>query len=274
MNTIKPVSVQQLKQKRKSFQRQHRVRFGQQLWQFFLLTSLISGLGWFLTLPQWLIRSPQQIQIQGNNILPGAKIRQLLVLSYPQSIFRIPASGLEQQLESASPIQEAQVTRKLLPPQVTITVTEKQPVAIILDDKLLEKRITSSPQTRGFLDATGLLLPKHFYQTVQADFALPQLKVIGYRQQEKTSWSEIYEVISSQSNVAIREVDWRDINNLILKTELGNVHLGTYGSKVKLIQKFQALAKMKELPSHLHPKDIDYIDLSNPEVPAIQLISD
>jgi cell division protein FtsQ len=97
---------------------------------------------------------------------------------------------------------------------------------------------------------------------------LPQLIVIGLTAQFKPFWTQLYEAIS-QSSLKVTEINFQDPTNLILKTELGNVHLGSPSNR--LPEQIQALAQMRRLPSEVSLSNIDYIDIKNPAVPLVQM---
>jgi cell division protein FtsQ len=65
------------------------------------------------------------------------------------------------------------------------------------------------------------------------------------------------------------EIDWQDPMNLILKTELGTVHLGA--PSFHLSEKIRVMAQMRHLPVQLNLSEIEYIDLKNPEYPLVQM---
>lgn len=65
------------------------------------------------------------------------------------------------------------------------------------------------------------------------------------------------------------EIDCQNPANLILKTELGNVHLGVIGSQ--LPEQIKVLAQMRHLSAKLNSGQIEYIDLKNPEFPLVQM---
>jgi cell division protein FtsQ len=56
---------------------------------------------------------------------------------------------------------------------------------------------------------------------------------------------------------------------LILKTELGNVRLGPYNSRFS--ERLELLERMRKLPEAVNPAQIDYIDLTNPQSPALKM---
>ena len=187
-------------------------------------------------------------------------------MSYPQSLLQIKPQKLIEQLESTGPIAEATVTRHLLPPSITIEVRERRPVAIATS---LTAVNGSKPREQvGFLDEQGIWMPKSSYTKVADHLELPTLKMIGFGKQNRPYWSELYQIIS-RSTVKISEIDWQNPRNLLLKTELGNVHVGADISQ--LSDQLAVLARMRQLPAHLDKGKILYIDLTNPKSPSVQL---
>ncbi len=65
------------------------------------------------------------------------------------------------------------------------------------------------------------------------------------------------------------EIDCQDPANIILKTELGIVHLGSYSSH--LTTQFKVLAQMRRLTQQVKSSQIAYIDLTNPKTPSVQM---
>jgi cell division protein FtsQ len=123
-------------------------------------------------------------------------------------------------------------------------------------------------QPAGLLDEEGVLMPESSYQSNSANIELPTLKVIGSSDQYRPYWSEVYQAVS-HSPIKVFEIDWQDPANLILKTELGNVHFGPYSSRFS--EQLGILDRMRELPTRVSPSKIAYINLKNPDFPAIQM---
>ena len=111
-------------------------------------------------------------------------------------------------------------------------------------------------------------MPESSYQSNSANVELPTLKVIGSSDQYRPYWSEVYQAVS-HSPIKVFEIDWQDPANLILKTELGNVHFGPYSSRFS--EQLGILDRMRELPTRVSPSKIAYINLKNPDFPAIQM---
>lgn len=229
---------------------------------------MATGLVWAVTLPDWVIRQPEQIVIEGNHFLSRQAIRSLLPLSYPQSLLQIQPQALAKSLESQSPIAKATVSRQLLPPGLTIQVKERKPVAIAQSPAHLNSKTSDSTASMGLLDEQGVWMPRSIYTQLEQNQELPTLKVIGSNAQYRPYWSVVYQAVN-QSAMKVLEIDWQDPANLILKTELGTVHFGPYSSR--FTEQLTVLDRMRELPTRIQPSKIVYIDLKNPDFPAIQM---
>lgn len=277
MTSIVSVSPADLSQRRQTLRRQRRRHTVHDIWRTLALSSLALGLLWGSTQPVWVIRNPEQISIEGNQLLSSRTIRSLLSLSYPQSLLRIEPQALAAKLESRqSLIAKATVTRQLFPPSLTVQIQERQPVAIActnvrcsLSIAAKEGKTRSQQSTVGLLDEKGAWMPIKSNTSIDKSFPLPNLKIIGSREQYLPYWSQLYQVVR-RSPVKISEIDWQDPENLILKTELGIVHLGSYSSQ--LGEQLKVLDRLRQLSAKLNGRQIAYIDLKKPEAPAIQLL--
>jgi cell division protein FtsQ len=120
----------------------------------------------------------------------------------------------------------------------------------------------------GLVDEQGVWMPLEKYTALNRSVKLPTLKVIGPPQHYRPYWSELYQVVI-HSPVKVFQIDCQDPANLILKTELGNVHFGAYSSR--FAYQLSVLDRMRQLPSYLNTSQIVYIDLKNPDSPSIQM---
>lgn len=265
MTSLTSVSQTELTSRRKKLRRQRKMKSLQTSWQIIALFGIVGSLIWFTTLPNWVIRKPEQIAIEGNKLLGKSTIRSLLDIKYPQSLWRLQPQEIAQKLESKAPISQATVIRQLVPPGMTIKLKERQPVAIA---QLSAKNSLQSSQV-GLLDETGVFLPINIYTSQNPSLQLPTLKIIGYLEEYRPYWPKLYQAIS-RSPVKIFEIDCSDRANLILKTELGIVHFGAYSPRFSA--QLNVLDRMRELPNHLPTSQIAYIDLKNSDNPAIQML--
>jgi len=251
----------EIRQRRLALKRQRQVRILQSLWQLLLISSLTGGLIWASFLPKWGIRQSQQVQIQGNQYLSTEALHQILTPTSSDSVIILSPQQITNRLQRQAPIKQATVARDLYPPQLTIAVDERKPVAVTVANPN-----TVNPLGKGYLDATGVWMPKESYRSSAK--LTSSLKVIGYRPQYRFQWAQIYPQLQA-SPVDIQAVNWQNPANLILETELGKVHLG--GNTAILSQQLQLLAKLKNLPEKVPPKEIRYINLKNPDFILIEL---
>lgn len=253
------ISLEKLALRRKALKKQRKIRYFQGIWRSLLITGLAGGLFWVTTLPNWVIRRSEQIEIEGNHYMSPEQVRSLLKIIYPQSIWQVQPQSIISQLEQFGPIENAQVSRQLMPPRLIITITERQPVAQAVDP--------NNPKgMMGFLDEQGNWMPKSSYPFTQKE--LPPLKAVGFTPDRLRSWAILYQTLKN-APLTIREINWQDPNNLILKTPIGLVYCGS--SLHQFDQQMIALAKMRNLSSQINPADVLYIDLRDPQSPALQM---
>lgn len=255
--TIASVSSDSLKDQRLTLVSQRRFKIGQALWRFSVLCSLAVGLGWMMTNKAWMIKKDSQIEVKGLHLMSPQMIYSLLSLSYPQSLWRLETHQLSQQLEKSPPVANAIITRHLFPPEIVIEIKERQPIAI-----------AQSNQKWGFLDEQGIFIPQKFYNLSQKGLKPPTLKVLGYSSNYQPYWLKLYPLLQNFP-IKIFAIDWQDYSNLVLVTELGNIHLGNYTTQ--LSKKLSVLAKMRDLSKQIPIQQIVYIDVSNPDSPVVQL---
>ncbi|MEH2255444.1 cell division protein FtsQ/DivIB [Nostoc sp.] len=262
MAGIISVSRTHLAQRRQKLRRQRRMRIIQAIWRTFAITGLASGLLWVAVQPVWMLKAPKQIVMKsGNKLLSDQTTQSLLVLSYPQSLWRIEPSAIANSLKKQPTIAQAIVRRRLFPPGLIIEIQERVPVAVTQTRG--NKKVTI-----GLLDASGVWMPLEKYTSLNPTRKLPNLRVIGSPNQYCLDWTQLHEAVS-QSPVKVMEIDCQNPTNLILKTELGNVHLGVPGPQ--LSEQIKVLAQMRHLATKFNSGQIEYIDLKNPEFPLVQM---
>lgn len=109
---------------------------------------------------------------------------------------------------------------------------------------------------------------KSYNSQVRSKLKSLNLKVIGSPEQYRSYWTQLYQAIS-RSPVKVTEIDCQDSANLILKTELGIVHLGPYTPQLN--EKLKVLDQMRQLSTKMKSSQIAYIDLKNPQIPLVQM---
>ena len=274
MTSIPSVSQAELTKRRQTLRRERRIKLLQSIWQTLAVSGILGGLIWATTRPVWVLHQPNQIMIEGNNLLSKQVIHSVLRLKYPQSLLRVQPEAIAHSLELYPPIADAIITRQLFPPGLRVQIQERIPVALAIigtSPTAVTKLQPASAQNStsiGLLDASGVWIPINSYGSQERPVKVPNLKVIGKPQVYRPYWSQLYQAISN-SSLKITEINCQDSGNLILKTELGIVHLGTYSPRLN--EQLQVLAKMRQLPTKVQPGEIAYIDLKNPATPLVQM---
>lgn len=283
MAEISSPSQLELANRRQQLRRQRRSRSLQMAWQLIAVGSLTGGLVWGLARSDWMVRSPAQVVIEGNQFLATENIRSILPIQYPQSILLIQPQTIAQHLETKAPIANVTVVRRLFPPGLTVRIQERYPVAVayfanpingaippnIAAQSSAASNPTPSDQQIALLDEEGALIPFEVFVALNTSQGLPDLKIIGMREEYRSEWANLYQQVS-RSPIKISEIDWRNPNNLILQTELGTVHLGAYNAW--FAEQLQVLDQMRRLPEQADLDQIAYIDLKNPKLPLIEVI--
>ncbi|NJO78221.1 MAG: FtsQ-type POTRA domain-containing protein [Cyanobacteria bacterium RM1_2_2] len=273
MTDISSISSDELTQRRRQLRRQRRARFLQTSWQIISMTGLTVGVVWLVTLPDWMLHDPSQVVIEGSKSLSPDVIRSMLPITYPQSVLALQPEALARQLEAEAPIADATVTRRMFPPGVTIHIQERHPVAVVY---AAPPTAVTLPQSGGLehlfitalLDDQGTWMPYEQYAALNPSQKLPALKVIGIREPDQKQWKSLYESVS-RSPIKVTTIDWREPSNLILHTDLGLVHFGALSERFP--KQLQVLDQMRKLPDSLETDQIAYIDLSNPDMPMLEL---
>jgi cell division protein FtsQ len=265
MADIASVSRKDLAQRRHKLRRRRRIKIIQTIWQTIAVTGLASSLLWVAVQPAWVIKTNKDVEISGNRLLKNEFLSDHLDLPYPQSLWRIEPSKIATSLEKMPAIAHANVTRRLFPPGLIVEVKERIPVAVAQQS---DKNADGTKKTTvGLIDITGILMPMEAYR-VDTNVKLPTLKIIGSVEQYRGFWTQLYQTLS-QSSLKVSEIDCQDPTNIILKTELGKVHLGAISPQ--LPEQIKVLTQMRHLPAQVNTNQIEYIDLKNPESPFLQV---
>jgi cell division protein FtsQ len=287
MAGILSVSRANLAQRRQKLRRQRQIKIIQAIWRTMAVTGFASALFWVAIQPIWVLQDLGQIVIKsGDRVLTQKDIYSLLGLSSPQSLWRIEPSLIADSLRKQPNIAQASVNRRLLPPGLMIEIQERVPVAIAQINK--DQAVTScllgsssnvkscwqnnsgaNKQSQlGLVDVNGVWMPIARYMSINPQVKLPQMIVLGSPSVYSPFWTQLYKAIKD-SSLKVTEINFQDPTNLILKTELGTVHLGSPSNK--LLEKIQVLVQMRHLRTQVNLINMDYIDIKNPETPLVQV---
>ncbi len=223
--------------------------------------GILAGLGWVFSQADWRISKPEQVQIQGNQYLSDATIREWLAIPYPKLIMELAPAELTARLLERGSISSVKIDRTLLPPHLLVRVEDLPPVARIIRDDSTDSQI--------FVDELGRQLPLSSYHS-KIWQSSPKLALRAPSKGTCPDWKQLYLAIQT-SPVAIETIDCRNPQNLILQTELGKVRLGAISDKSRLNSQLQQLDRLRDWKKHIDVAEVDYLDLENPDAPKFQL---
>ena len=263
MTQIASVSHRNLQKRRNKLRRQKQIKILQTIWQTFAVSSMAVGLLWIVFQPIWVLKAPKQITVSGNRILDDKVIHSAMTLSYPQSLWRIKPADINKSLSKQPAIAQAVVSRRLFPPGLIVQIKERVPVAITKKSLSKDKKSLS-----GLIDANGNWIPIGKDISLNPSFDLPNLLVVGYTEKYRYSWILLYKALR-QTSIQVTVVEFKNPANLVLKTELGNVLLGSPSNI--LPEQIRTLAQMRQIKTQLNLDRIDYIDIRNPQNPLVHM---
>jgi cell division protein FtsQ len=244
-------------QRRKELRRRKR-QFNtlQYWWRLLIIGSIGGGTISLTTTPIWTIKHDHQVTITGNKYITNQAIEKLLDFQYPQSLISISPQKVSDRLMSSGLFHRVDVTRQLIPPQITINLVDLPPVALIEHPK------GSTPVK--LITHLGGSFPTTNYQQNQ----LPKLKLLTNQGTTCPNWLEIYSHIIT-TIIPITTIDCIDPLNISLHTNIGKVRIGAYGKKFP--EQIKQLEQLQTLQQQVPPEEIEYIDLENPSYPRVQV---
>ncbi|AUC61598.1 cell division protein FtsQ [Cyanobacterium sp. HL-69] len=266
VTTRNPVPPSQVVQHRDKLRKERARRNRIAVCRFFVAVGVTTGVFWVITHPSWVLRSGEQINIEGNELLSDKEIRSLIPVQYPQPILTLSGQYLADELGEKTPLKNITITKKIAPPSLTITVEENPPVAMAYGPEDNENGQVAISHL-GFISADGVFMEKDMYENLeQYPEKIPSLKIFGNQGLYLSYWEELYRLLAV-SPIPITEINWQNPNNIILTTDLGKVHLGPYTSR--LPQQFEKLGKITSITQQIRREDIIHIDLINPNQPFV-----
>ena len=82
---IRRPSPQDLSKRRQHLRAKRKYQFYKTLWRGVALTGFVAGSIWIATSPVWLIKTGEQLEVSGNQLLSDENVQALVPVPYPQS---------------------------------------------------------------------------------------------------------------------------------------------------------------------------------------------
>lgn len=222
-------------------------------WRYGVLIGLVGASIWLAQGPVWELSRSEQIIIAGQQVLSNQIIVDLLGLELPLRIFEVEPGQLRERLVQEPLILNALVYRQLWPPQVAVTIQEREPVAVAPRAGKL-----------GVLDQDGTWLSLERYPQLTR----PKLQVVGYTPQWQRWWQTAYPQLAA-SAVSIDRLNLTNPSNIMLGTALGPVHLGRPDVQ-GLAEQLVTLDQLRQVNQMIPADRRAFIDLTSPAVPQVR----
>ena len=248
-------------ERRRALRRQKRQQLLIHTWRTVALLSLSTALGWLLLRHGWSLNGAHQVVVLGDTAISPELLSDMSELRFPQPLLAINPTNLEQRLRDNLPVQSVQVSRRLLPTRLEVTLVDQKPMARAF-------RQQEGGLEAGYVDREG--------RWIRINPATPTARpstAISIRGWTPERRSLIASLLQQQDRLdsKLLAITLHSDGAVSLRHQtLGRIDLGD--DEQLLRQQMDAIVELDQsMPSHLlHDKDV-IIDLSNPDRPEIQL---
>lgn len=196
-----------------------RKKFGARGWTFYRRVLVYGVIGiagltaaaqvgrFLLYAPQMLLLKPEQIEVNGNRIVPREAVLQQFVPDRGRSVLRIPLEARRAALEELPWVESATVQR-ILPNRLRVELTERTPIAFLRNGTEL-----------ALIDVHGVILDRPKGEDLQFPIigGLPESmprEERGKRMQTYQEFIQDVDLVRSGSSDRVSEVDLANAKNL------------------------------------------------------------
>ena len=210
--------------------------------------------------PQVLLVKPDQIEVNGNHIVPREEVQKLFVHDRNKSVLRIPLNARRAQIEELAWVEEASIQR-ILPNHLRVFITERTPIAFFRNGTELT-----------LIDAHGVLLDRpegeefHFPIVTGLSENLPR-EEREKRMQTYQEFMKDVDLVRPGSSDCVSELDLSNPRDLrVVLTGLGGgsdthavtVHFGQNDFAGKYRMLVENFAQWQANSGPVHSIDLQY----------------
>ncbi|MEC8213570.1 MAG: FtsQ-type POTRA domain-containing protein [Cyanobacteriota bacterium] len=248
-------------ERRRALRRQRRQQLLIHTWRTVALLSLSTALGWLLLRYGWSLNGPHQVVVLGDTAISPELLADMSKLRFPQPLLAINPTNLERTLRDKFPVQSVQVSRRLLPTRLEVTLVDLTPVARAF-------RQQEGGLEAGFVDREG-----QWIRIIPATpIARPStaISIRGWTQERRSLVASLLQQQDRLISKLLAITLHSDGAVSLRHQTLGRIDLGD--DEQLLRQQMDVIVELDQsLPSHLLQEKGVVIDLSNPDRPEIQL---
>jgi cell division protein FtsQ len=232
------------------------------LWRLVVLLGLSGGLGYGLLRQGWVLTGPDQVEVVGSAQVGPEQVVQAAQLTFPQPLLGLQPKRIAEAVAGALPVEQVQVSRLMAPPRLRVEVVDRQAVA------RAQRRTPQGIET-GYVDRLGHWMSSRQGQSVTAK-ASSSLTVVGWQPRYRSALALVLEE-RDRLGPDLRQIRFDPGGSLWLQsTRLGQVRLGPpdgqLGRRLEVLSHLQ-----QELPARVKGRQLQSIDLSDPEQPELGL---
>ena len=246
--------------------------------RFVLFCILVSGIYFFITLPEWYLSENtfskpdmNTVEIINNKLIPTNiiynSLRQIRVFHIP--IFAMSVAPIKHELYRIPAIKSVYVRRYGFPARIKIIIRERTPMAVIKTDL---NKLPVAFVTTDHVMVTN----KNFMHLAESDSTL---RILVKNPEFRKDWTverveyidKIAKDIETYSNEKVQYVDMRNSNDVYVKINSTNIRLGILDSSV-----FERIKRIHTILPKLNSvgEEVKYIDLSWDKVNYFKLRKD
>jgi len=252
---IAPTDIEQYRRRKR--------RAGNFRWVLVILLLLACATcGYFFSISPFF--AVEQVLVSGNQQLDAERLRALSGIEAGQNIFAVDVAGAERWILMAPLVKTAQVERSL-PRTVKITVTERQPVAVIATGLAFVQIDDSGLVLRRLPELDNLSLPILSGVSGFAPGIMPGSRIEG---KDMGVALTVLNSLPEQAFSMITEIDVTDDQKIRLYTTGGiEVRVGDSGNMNEKYLLAASIIDNEQLNGTV--SEIGYVDVSSTEKPVI-----
>ncbi|KMM18018.1 cell division protein FtsQ/DivIB [Synechococcus sp. GFB01] len=256
---VRPPGVE----RRRLLRQQRRRERLRNLWRLLVLLALSGGLGYALLRQGWSLTNPGQVEVVGSRQVGPEQVIQAAELSFPVSLLTLQPRRLAADLTAALPVEQVQVSRLMAPPRLRVVLVDRHAVA-------RAQRVSNHGLEMGYVDRLGNWMSSRQGQNLDATLS-SSLLVRGWTPRQRPSLALVLN-FRQRLGDDLREIRFEPDGNLWLRSEkLGQVRLGPPDQQ--LPRRLDVLEHLvKELPTTIKGRQLQSIDLSDPEQPELGVV--
>ena len=232
-----------------------------ELWQLFIFSSTSLFLILTFLNQAWKPISFDQTKITGLSGLTKKDIKETTSIFYPKNLLELNPKEIESYLLKNLPIKGVSISRKFFPPEIHLSVLEREPIAFASRD-------FSNNIEKGMIDIEGYWIPLQFVNKTKQNKT--KLSIENWNINKK---KEIILIIKNRLNFQspLQTIKINPLQEIILKTEhFDSVLLGS--GTDRLIEQIDKLNQLqKSLPNLLINTKVKIVDLKDPSKPELKV---